>query len=86
MMKKYIDTQNAALNSINSEINEGKRSSQTTKDLSMKYAARNDLIKSMTTNYKNFDISYEDNGTIRYYFDEHCFEYNPKTDKIIKKY
>ena len=86
MMKKYIDTQNAALNSINSEINEGKRSGQTTKDLSMKYAARNDLIKSMTTNYKNFDISYEDNGTIRYYFDEHCFEYNPKTDKIIKKY
>ena len=86
MMKKYIDTQNAALNSINSEINEGKRSGQTTKDLSMKYAARNDLIKSMTTNYKNFDISYEDNGTIRYYFDEHCFEYNPKTDRIIKKY
>lgn len=86
MMKKYIDTQNVALNSINSEINEGKRSGQTTKDLSMKYAARNDLIKSMTTNYKNFDISYEDNGTIRYYFDEHCFEYNPKTDKIIKKY
>ena len=86
MMKKYIDTQNAALNSINSEINEGKRSGQTTKDLSMKYAARNDLIKSMTINYKNFDISYEDNGTIRYYFDEHCFEYNPKTDRIIKKY
>ena len=86
MMKKYIDTQNSALNSINSEINEGKRSGQTTKDLSMKYAARNDLIKSMTTNYKNFDISYEDNGAIRYYFDEHCFEYNPKTDKIIKKY
>lgn len=86
MMKKYIDTQNSALNSINSEINEGKRSGQTTKDLSMKYAARDDLIKSIITNYKNFDISYEDNGTIRYYFDEHCFEYNPKTDKIIKKY
>ena len=86
MMKKYIDTQNAALNSINSEINEGKRSGQTTKDLSIKYAARDDLIKSMITNYKNFDISDEGNGVIRYYFDEHCFEYNPKTDKITKKY
>lgn len=86
MMKKYIDTQNAALKSINSEINEGKRSGQTTKDLSAKYAARDDLIKSMVTNYKNFDVSDEGNGVIRYYFDEHCFEYNPKTDKIIKKY
>lgn len=86
MMKKYIDTQNSALKSINSEINEGKRSGQTTKDLSMKYAARDDLIKSMITNYKNFDISDEGNGVIRYYFDEHCFEYNPKSDKITKKY
>lgn len=86
MMKKYIDTQNAALKSINSEINEGKRSGQTTKDLSIKYAARDDLIKSMITNYKNFDTSDEGNGVIRYYFDEHCFEYNPKTDKITKKY
>ena len=86
MMKKYIDTQNAALKSINSEINEGKRSGQTTKDLSMKYAARDDLIKSMITNYKNFDTSDEGNGVIRYYFDEHCFEYNPKNDKITKKY
>lgn len=86
MMKRYIDTQNAALKSINSEINEGKRSGQTTKDLSMKYAARDDLIKSMITNYKNFDTSDEGNGVIRYYFDEHCFEYNPKNDKITKKY
>lgn len=86
MMKKYIDTQNAALKSINSEINEGKRSGQTTKDLAIKYAARDDLIKSMITNYKNFDTSDEGNGVIRYYFDEHCFEYNPKTDKITKKY
>ena len=86
MMKKYIDTQNAALKSINSEINEGKRSGQTTKDLSIKYAARDDLIKSMVTNYKNFDISDEGNGVIRYYFDEHCFEYNPKNDRITKKY
>lgn len=86
MMKKYIDTQNSALKSINSEINEGKRSGQTTKDLSIKYAARDDLIKSMITNYKNFDTSDEGNGVIRYYFDEHCFEYNPKTDKITKKY
>ena len=86
MMKKYIDTQNAALKGINAEINEGKRSGQTTKDLAIKYAARDDLIKSMITNYKNFDISDEGNGVIRYYFDEHCFEYNPKTDKIMKKY
>lgn len=86
MMKKYIDTQNSALNSINSEINEGKRSGQTTKDLAIKYAARDDLIKSMITNYKNFDTSDEGNGVIRYYFDEHCFEYNPETDKITKKY
>lgn len=86
MMKKYIDTQNSALKSINSEINEGKRSGQTTKDLSIKYAARDDLIKSMITNYKNFDTSDEGNGVIRYYFDEHCFEYNQKTDKITKKY
>ena len=50
MMKKYIDTQNAVLKSINSEINECKRSGQTTKDLAIKYAARDDLIKSMITN------------------------------------
>lgn len=86
MMKKYVDTQNAALKNINAEINEGKRSGQTTKDLSIKYAARDDLIKSMITNYKNFDTSDEGNGIIRYYFDEHCFEYNPKTGKITKKY
>ena len=47
---------------------------------------RDDLIKSMITNYKNFDTSDEGNGVIRYYFDEHCFEYNPKNDKITKKY
>ena len=86
MMKKYIDTQNAALRSINSEINEGKKSGLNTKDLAAKYAARDDLIKSMVNNYKLFDKSDEGNGIIRYYFDEHCFEYNPYKDRITKKY
>ena len=86
MMKKYIDTQNAALRSINSEINEGKKSGLNTKDLAAKYAARDDLVKSMVNNYKLFDKSDEGNGIIRYYFDEHCFEYNPYKDRITKKY
>ena len=86
MMKKYIDTQNYALRTINSEINQGKKSGQTTTDLAPKYAARDDLLKSMINNYKNYEVSDEGNGVIRYYFDEHCFEYNPKTDRITKKY
>lgn len=85
-MKKYIDTQNYALRTINSEINNGKSSGQTTQDLKMKYAARNDLLKNMINNYKNFDKEEDEDGNVWYYFDEHCFMYNKRTQKFVKKY
>ena len=84
-MKKYIDTQNYALRSINSEINQGKKSGLSTKDLKMKYAARDDLLLSMINNYKNFDKEVDDNGNTWYYFDEYTFVYNEKTQKFVKK-
>lgn len=85
-MKKYIDTQNYALRSINSEINQGIKAGQNTKDLQMKYAARDDLLLSMISNYKNFDKEVDEDGNTWYYFDEHCFMYNAKTEKFVKKY
>lgn len=85
-MKKYIDTQNYALRSINSEINQGKKSGLSTKDLKMKYAARDDILLSMINNYKNFDKEVDAYGNTWYYFDEHCFMYNAKTQKFVKKY
>lgn len=84
-MKKYIDTQNYALRSINSEINQGKKSGLKTQDLKMKYAARDDLLLSMINNYKNFDKEVDDNGNTWYYFDEYTFMYNEKTQKFVKK-
>ena len=84
-MKKYIDTQNYALRSINSEINQGKKSGLKTQDLKMKYAARDDLLLSMINNYKNFDKEIDDNGNTWYYFDEYTFMYNEKTQRFVKK-
>lgn len=84
-MKKYIDTQNYALRSINSEINQGKKSGLKTQDLKMKYAARDDLLLSMINNYKNFDKEVDDNGNTWYYFDEYTFMYNEKTQRFVKK-
>ena len=84
IMKKYIDTQNYNLRTINSEINQGKQSGQTTKDLSIKYAARDDLLNSIINNYKNFDKETLPNGNIIIYFDDLTFTYNPNTDKITK--
>lgn len=84
-MKKYIDTQNYALRSINSEINQGKKSGLKIQDLKMKYAARDDLLLSMINNYKNFDKEVDDNGNTWYYFDEYTFMYNEKTQKFVKK-
>ena len=85
-MKKYIDTQNYALRSINSEINQGKKSGRSMKDMKELYAARDDLLLSMINNYKNFDKEVDAYGNTWYYFDEHCFMYNAKTQKFIKKY
>ena len=84
-MKKYIDTQNYALRSINSEINQGKKSGLSTKDLKMKYAARDDILLSMINNHKNFDKKVDANGNTWYYFDEYIFMYNEKTQRFIKK-
>lgn len=84
-MKKYIDTQNYALRSINSEINQGKKSGLSTKDLKMKYAARDDILLSIINNYKNFDKEIDANGNTWYYFDEYIFMYNEKTQRFIKK-
>ena len=84
-MKKYIDTQNYALRSINSEINQGKKSGLKTQDLKMKYAARDDLLLSMINNYKNFDKEVDADGNTWYYFDEYTFMYNEKTQRFVKK-
>lgn len=84
-IKKYIDTQNYALRSINSEINQGKKSGLSTKDLKMKYAARDDILLSMINNHNNFDKEVDDNGNTWYYFDEYTFMYKEKTQRFIKK-
>ena len=84
-MKKYIDTQNYALRSINSEINSGKNAGQTIRDLQMKYAARDDLLLSMINNYKNYDKEVDADGNTWYYFDDLTLMYNAKTQKFIKK-
>ena len=84
-IKKYIDTQNYALRSVNSEINKGKTSGLKTQDLKMKYAARDDILLSMINNHKNFDKEVDANGNTWYYFDEYTFMYNAKTHKFVKK-
>ena len=84
-MKKYIDTQNYALRSINSEINQGKKSGLSTKDLKMKYAARDDILLSMINNHKNFDKEVDADGNTWYYFDEYTFMYKEKTQRFVKK-
>lgn len=84
-MKKYIDTQNYALRTINSEINQGKRAGKTTSDLAPLYAARDDLINMMINNYKDFTKVVDDDGNTWYYFDDQIFMYNEKTQKFVKK-
>ena len=85
-IKKYIDTQNYNLRSINSEINQSKKSGQNMDDMKMLYASRDDLLLTITNNYKNFDKEIDSDGNTWYYFDDHCFVYNEKTEKFTKKY
>lgn len=73
--KKYIDTSISALNSISAEINDGKERGLSTRDMKELYAARDDLINQIIHNYKNYDVVEDDDGTIWYYFDDHCFKY-----------
>ena len=73
--KKYIDTGISALNSISAEINDGKERGLSAQDMKELYAARDDLINQIIHNYKNYDVVEDDDGTIWYYFDDHCFKY-----------
>lgn len=73
--KKYINTSISALNSISSEINDGKERGLSAQDMKELYAARDDLINQIIHNYKNYDVVEDDDGTIWYYFDDHCFKY-----------
>lgn len=73
--KKYINTGISALNSISSEINDGKERGLSAQDMKELYAARDDLINQIIHNYKNYDVIEDDDGNIWYYFDDHCFKY-----------
>ena len=73
--KKYVDTSISALNSISAEINDGKERGLSAQDMKELYAARDDLINQIIHNYKNYDVVKDDDGTIWYYFDDHCFKY-----------
>ena len=73
--KKYIDTGISALNSISSEINDGKARGLSSQDMKELYAARDDLINQIIHNYKNYDVVEDADGNIWYYFDDHCFKY-----------
>lgn len=73
--KKYINTGISALNSISSEINDGKERGLSARDMKELYAARDDLINQIIHNYKNYDVIEDDDGNIWYYFDDHCFKY-----------
>ena len=73
--KKYINTGISALNSISAEINDGKERGLSAQDMKELYAARDDLINQIIHNYKNYDVFKDDDGSIWYYFDDHCFKY-----------
>lgn len=73
--KKYIDTGISALNSISSEINDGKKRGLSAQDMKELYTARDDLINQIIHNYKNYDVVEDTDGNIWYYFDDHCFKY-----------
>ena len=73
--KKYIDTGISALNSISSEINDGKARGLSAQDMKELYTARDDLINQIIHNYKNYDVVEDADGNIWYYFDDHCFKY-----------
>lgn len=86
VMKKYVDTMNYELRGINSEINDGKEAGLTTEEMKMLYFARDDLLQTILTNYQNFDSETDEDGNIWYYFDDHCFMYNPEKDRFTKKW
>ena len=73
--KKYINTSISALNSISAEINDGKERGLSARDMKELYAARDDLVNQIIHNYKNYDVFEDDDGSIWYYFDDHCFKY-----------
>src|SRR5574344_824804 len=73
--KKYIDTGISAVNSISAEINDGTERGLSAHDMKELYAARDDLINQIIHNYKNYDVVEDDDSTIWYYFDDHCFKY-----------
>ena len=79
--KKYIDTGISALNSISAEINDGKERGLSAQDMKELYAARDDLINQIIHNYKNYEVVKDDDGTIWYYFDDHCFKYHKVNHK-----
>ena len=63
------------VNSISSEINDGRARGLSAQDMKELYTARDDLINQIIHNYKNYDVVEDADGNIWYYFDDHCFKY-----------
>lgn len=84
--KKYLEVQYKAIQDINKEINDAKESGASKEDMKVLYAARDDLLLSMITNYKNYDVEYIGDGKYMYYFDDRAFLYNSEKDTFTKKW
>lgn len=84
--KKYLEVQYKAIQDINKEINDAKESGASKEDMKVLYAARDDLLMSMITNYKNYSVEYVGDGKYMYYFDDRAFLYNSEKDTFTKKW
>jgi hypothetical protein len=84
--KKYLEVQYKALQDINKEINDAKESKASKEDMKVLYAARDDLLLSMITNYKNYYVEDVGDGKYMYYFDDRAFLYNSEKDTFTKKW
>ena len=84
--KKYLEVQYKALQDINKEINDAKESGTSKEDMKVLYAARDDLLLSMITNYKNYYVEDIGDGKYMYYFDDRAFLYNSEKDTFTKKW
>lgn len=84
--KKYLEVQYKAIQDINKEINDAKERKASKEDMKVLYAARDDLLMSMITNYKNYDVEYVGDGKYMYYFDDRAFLYNSEKETFTKKW
>ena len=83
VMKKYIDTKVAAINSISGDINKQKANGASLKDMKDLYQARDALTQDTIDNYNKYTID-KDGDIWTIYFDDVTYTYDPKKDSFKK--